>query len=86
MIELPEWQKTTHELTEASWRFPCMAYLPAAQIDFEELDHLLGYIMDPYTRQPTAEHEMSSEQAWERFQEVTATIQRKVEARLGQLL
>jgi len=63
-----------------------MAYLPEAIDDFREMDHLLGYVMDPYARKPTAEHEMTSDQAWQRFKAVHSRVQDKVESRLKRLL
>lgn len=85
LVATSDWQKATHEMMEAHWRFPCMAYLPNAQDDFEELSRFLLCIMDPYSRAPGAEHEMTSDQAHEKFREAAMRIRNKVEARLKQV-
>ncbi|WP_342130820.1 hypothetical protein [Hydrogenophaga sp. OTU3427] len=86
LIAVPDWQKATHELQEAHWRFPCMAYLPEAKEDFAALDRLIGYVMDPYVRTPNDVHDRTSEQAWEEMKQRMVRIQELVEARLARLL
>ena len=53
--------------------------------DFREMGHLMAYVMDPYAREPTEEHEMTSDQAWEKFKVVHSRVQGKVENRLKRL-
>lgn len=85
LISLPEWQKATHELQEAHWRFPAMAYLPASIESFRELNRLIGYFMDPSPRATASNLGMSREQALERFTRVAQHIQSLVEVQLKQL-
>lgn len=85
LIGRAEWQNATHELQEAHWRFPAMAYLPNATSSFHELNRLMGYIMDPYARTKSPELELTSEEAWEQFKKVSWHIQSLVEAELRKL-
>lgn len=47
VLELDDWKSATHELYEQAWKFPCMAYLPEAYPEFEEIDRQIGFVMDP---------------------------------------
>jgi len=85
LIGVAEWQKATHELQEAHWRFPAMSYLPDSTSSFHELDRLIGYIMDPYARTKSPDLDMSSEEAWEQFQNVSSHIQSLVAVELRKL-
>ena len=62
-----------------------MAYLPDSTSSFHELNRLIGYIMDPYARTNSPEFEMSSEEAWEQFKNVSWHIQSLVEVELKKL-
>ena len=86
VFEVAGWKEATHELQEANWRFPCMAYLPTATEDFLELNRMMGFIMDPYSQHPEEEEEMSRDQALETFHQLRAKVQKKVEAKLNTLL
>jgi hypothetical protein len=78
------WQEATHELQEANWVFPCMAYLPQAEADFRKLDGLIRFIMDPYSENPSASGEKTRGQAIEEFMEVQRLVRSRVQARLRQ--
>lgn len=83
-LDLPGWKEATHELQERAWRFECMAFLPEALSDFEQLDQQISVIMDPYALEkenPAPEREHARKTA----ETLSLNIQRKVEARLKAL-
>jgi hypothetical protein len=77
--EMDDWKVATHELQEQAWKFPCMAYLPDAYSEFEEIDRQIGIIMDP-----TRGHARSN--AVSELVALLARVQIRVQEKLGRLV
>ncbi len=89
VTQAPGWREATHELQEAQWRFPCIAYLPEVKPDFLELERLMLYIMDPSADGADGADEpnaLSRSEAILQFQEVQAQALEKVEQALRTLV
>jgi len=73
----PEWEEAILSLHARPWMFPCMAYLPAAMVDFKKLDVLIKTLIN--------EHPYKATQAPELF-ETVKVIEAKIQSQLAILL
>ncbi|MDC7704057.1 hypothetical protein [Vogesella indigofera] len=86
IFEKPEWKEATLALQERSWLFACMAYLPEAVSDFQELDAYIAVIMDPHLDKAGTATAGRRSCAVERFNDHSRSIRQKLEAKLKPLV
>lgn len=85
-FELEGWREATHEWHEQSWKFPCMAFLPEALDEFEEMDQQIGYIMDPYAEKPDDPKQKTREAARQDFFRLQTEIEVMLLDRVAKLV
>ena len=86
IFTVPGWKEATLALQERSWLFSCVAYLPEAVAEFQELDAYIGVIMDPHLEEPGTSSAGRRGRAIEKFNDISSEIRSKAESKLRSLV